>query len=105
MERWRRGTTNIRSAAPPALGRCCGIDVPALPGWAEVWLPPYGPRSDSRSIFDFPHRLFRAGLMFGYQPYGPRSDLRFIARYHTGSSGLGHRWSMMPSAVGAALFR
>ena len=19
--------------------RCCGIDVPALPGWAEVWLP------------------------------------------------------------------
>src|SRR6202161_921494 len=29
-ERWRRGTTYIRSAAPPALGRCCGIDIPAL---------------------------------------------------------------------------
>jgi hypothetical protein len=39
VERWRRGTTYIRGAAPPALGRCCGIDVPALPGWAEVWLP------------------------------------------------------------------
>ena len=39
VERWRRGTIYIRGAAPPALGRCCGIDVPALPGWAEVWLP------------------------------------------------------------------
>src|SRR5580658_7589575 len=25
---------------------------------------PYGPRSDSRSIFEFPHRLFRAGTQF-----------------------------------------
>ena len=24
---------------PAALGRCCGIDVPTLPGWADVWLP------------------------------------------------------------------
>ena len=39
VEGWRRGTTNIRGAAPPALGPCYGIDVPALPGWAEVWLP------------------------------------------------------------------
>src|SRR3984957_5178897 len=39
VERWRRGTIYIRGAAPPALVRCCGIDVPALPGWAEVWLP------------------------------------------------------------------
>src|SRR3984885_6631159 len=39
VERWRRDPTYIRGAAPPALGRCCGIDVPALPGWAEVWLP------------------------------------------------------------------
>ena len=50
---------------------------------------PYGPRSDSRSIFEFPHRLFRAGLMFGYRPYGPGSDLRFIAGYHTPSVVLG----------------
>jgi hypothetical protein len=74
------------------------IRLPALPGWADVWLPalrawvrfeiyfrvptqpfragltfgsrPYGPRSDSRSIFEFPHRLFRAGLMFGTGPPG-----------------------------------
>jgi hypothetical protein len=38
VKRWGRGTTYIRGAAPPALGRCCG-NVPALPGWAEVWLP------------------------------------------------------------------
>jgi hypothetical protein len=25
---------------------------------------PYGPRSNSRSIFEFPHRLFRVGLTF-----------------------------------------
>src|SRR5580700_5617030 len=27
-------------------------------------------------IFQFSHRLFRAGLKFGYRPYGPGSDLR-----------------------------
>ena len=25
--------------APPALGSSCGIDSPALPGWADVWCP------------------------------------------------------------------
>jgi hypothetical protein len=50
---------------------------------------PYGSGSDLRSIFEFPHRLFRAGLMFGFRPYGPGFDLRFIAGYHTPSSGLG----------------
>jgi hypothetical protein len=25
-------------------------------------------------LFQFSHRLFRAGLMFAYRPYGPRSD-------------------------------
>jgi hypothetical protein len=34
---------------------------------------PYGPRSDSRSIFEFPHRLFRGGLTFGGPPSGPRT--------------------------------
>src|SRR6202021_2272982 len=61
VERWRRGTTYIRGAAPPALGRC-----------AESMSQPS-----------------RAGLMFGYRPYGPGSDLRFIAGYHTPSSVLG----------------
>src|SRR5580704_11966421 len=36
LERWRRGTTNIRGAAP-ALQQSCGIDVPALPSLCENW--------------------------------------------------------------------
>jgi hypothetical protein len=65
------------------------VPTQTLPGRLMFGYRPYGSGSDLRSIFEFPHRLFRAGLMFGYRPYGPGSDLRFIAGYHTPSSGLG----------------
>src|SRR5579859_1194678 len=47
-------------AAPPVLRRRWGIDVPALPGWADVWS----------------------------RPYGPASVLRFVSRSHTRSFAL-----------------
>jgi hypothetical protein len=50
---------------------------------------PYGPGSDLRSIFEFPHRLFRAGLMFGYRPYGLGPIRGLFSSSHTDSSGLG----------------
>jgi len=66
MERWRRGTTYFLSAAPPELGRCCGIDVPALPGWADVWLPALRAWTDLRSIFSSSHTAPKSPFSFNF---------------------------------------
>ena len=69
VERWRRGTNLHPGAAPPALGRCCGMSQPSRAGLMFGYRP-YGPRSDSSSIFRFPHRLGRAGLILAAGPPG-----------------------------------
>jgi hypothetical protein len=38
-ERRRCGTTFIRRCRASGAQTILGIDVPALPGWADVWLP------------------------------------------------------------------
>ena len=61
VERWRRGTTNIRGAAPPALENATeSLSQPSRAG-LKFGYRPYGPGSDLPSIFEFPHRLGRAG--------------------------------------------
>ena len=60
---WSAGDAALPTFGVPRLRRSddVAIDVPALPGWAFFGYRPYGPRSDSRSIFEFPHGLGRAG--------------------------------------------
>jgi hypothetical protein len=48
-----------------------GIDTQPFRAGLKFGYRPYGPGSDSRSIFEFPHRLCRAGLKFSGRPSGP----------------------------------
>ncbi len=38
---------------------CRGIEVPVLPGWADVWYRPFGPVADLRFVLAFSRRLFK----------------------------------------------
>jgi hypothetical protein len=50
VKRWRRGTTYIHSgAAPRALGRCCGIDIPPSPGF-PVELGAFGKQGSQPTV-------------------------------------------------------
>jgi hypothetical protein len=42
----------------------------------------------------------RAGLKFGYRPYGPRSDSRSIFELRHGLGGLGHRTAIRLTPYG-----
>jgi hypothetical protein len=49
-ERRRRGTPRVCRCRASGARRHWRIDVPALPGWADVWFRPSGPGSDLRCV-------------------------------------------------------
>ena len=56
-ERRRCGTTFVRGCRTSGAQMILGIDVPALPGWADVWLPALRAWFRFAVYFEFSRRL------------------------------------------------